>query len=46
MFQLNNVIQVAVPTGGAANDIGGQTIHRLFVCSINNTAKTLSQKEE
>ncbi len=46
MFQFNNVIQVAAPTGGAANGIGGQTIHRLFACSINKTAKTLSQKEE
>ncbi len=27
MFQFNNVIQIAAPTGGASNGIGGQTIH-------------------
>ncbi len=29
MFQFNNVIQVAAPTGIASNVIGGKTMHRL-----------------
>lgn len=39
MFQDNNVIHVAAPTGSAAHNIGGRTLHRLFGIKIHGNNK-------
>jgi ATP-dependent exoDNAse (exonuclease V) alpha subunit len=38
MFQSNNSVHVAAPTGVAAHAVGGQTIHRIF--SVNTGPQT------
>ena len=46
MFQNNDSVHVAAPTGAAAFSVGGQTLHRLFCVKTTNGAKNLSTSEE
>jgi phage gpG-like protein len=45
MFNSNNCAFVVAPTGAAAHNVGGQTIHREFKVNINKKKKiSLSEK--
>ena len=45
IFQNNNSVIVAVPTGAAAHDVGGQTLHREFKIGIGKSKKWNSSKK-
>ena len=46
MFENNDSVHVAAPTGAAAFSVGGQTLHRLFCVKTTNTNKHMTTKEE
>ena len=47
MFGLNDVVHVAAPTGTAAFNVGGETLHRLFSVSIDDVnGQTFSISEK
>ena len=46
MFENNDSVHVAAPTGAAAFSVGGQTLHRLFCVKTTNTDKHMNTKEE
>jgi len=39
IFQINNSVLIAAPTGAAAHNVGGQTMHREFKISIGKSNK-------
>ena len=41
MFQRNDVCQVCAPTGSAAHEVGGRTIHTLFGITLRNVPDTM-----
>ncbi len=46
MFNDNDVVQVAAPTGTAAFNIGGETLHRLFAITIEDEFSSKVQLSE
>ena len=46
MFEKNDSVHVAAPTGAAAFSVGGQTLHRLFCVKTTNADKQMSTKEQ
>ena len=43
MFDDQDVVQISAPTGAAANNVGGETIHRKFAINPHNPNKELSR---
>lgn len=46
MFNSNNCAFVVAPTGAAAHNVGGQTIHHEFKVNINKKKKKISLSEK
>ena len=46
MFKRNNTVHVGTPTGAAAYNVGGKTIHSLFKIGVQNAEKELSEREQ
>ena len=41
-----NVVHISAPTGAAAHNVGGETIHRKFAINPHKTDKEMSKKEK
>ena len=41
-----NVVHISAPTGAAAHNVGGETIHRKFAINPHKTDKEMSSKKE
>jgi hypothetical protein len=41
MFDDNDVVHVAAPTGTAAFNVGGETLHRMFSIMVEDNMKNL-----
>jgi uncharacterized protein (DUF1697 family) len=45
MFNNNNTVHVATPTGASAYNVGGRTIHSLFKVGVRDAERELSERD-
>ena len=46
MYGDQNVVHISAPTGAAAHNVGGETIHRKFAINPHKTDKEMTKKEK